>query len=388
MRTLRKANGRSDYPDWRGFQRIPNLADAGQFPFPLAPVSRKVLSNLQWLAMGLFANPTPSAFVRSLPKAELHLHLEGAIEPSTLLEIQQSHGLATSLADVQKLYHYSDFAGFLISFRDITEHLKTPVDYELITYRLMQRLKAENVLHAEVYVSVGVCLFRKQDFAAIFEGLERGRAQGQLDFGTSLLWIFDAVRHFGSAEAQKVAEWAVRYRDRNVVGFGIGGDEKRAGPELFREVYSYCAENGLRLTAHAGETAGPESIWGALNLRAERIGHALTAYQDADLMQELAQRQVPVEVCVTSNIKTGECANLADHPVRRYFDEGLMVTIHTDDPAMFETSLSTEYQLLQENFAFSDDHLRELARNSFEAAFLPAEKKLEFLNLFDAAVAR
>lgn len=337
--------------------------------------------------MGLFANPNPSAFVRSLPKAELHLHLEGAIEPATLLEIQQRHGLTNSLADVQKLYQYSDFGAFLISFRDITEHLKAPADYELITYKLMQRLKAESVLHAEVYISVGVCLFRKQDFEAIFEGLERGRAQGQRDFGVSVLWIFDAVRHFGSPEAQKVAELAVRYKDRNVVGFGIGGDEQRAGPELFREVYSYCAENGLCLTAHAGETAGPDSIWGALNLRAERIGHGLTAYQDPDLMQELAQRQIPVEVCITSNIRTGVCPNLADHPVRRYFDEGLMVTINTDDPALFETSLSKEYQLLQENFAFSDDHLRELARNSFEAAFLPAEKKLEFLNMFDAAVA-
>ncbi len=337
--------------------------------------------------MGLFANPNPSAFVRSLPKAELHLHLEGAIEPATLLEIQQRHGLTNSLADVQKLYQYSDFGAFLICFRDITEHLKSPADYELITYRLMQRLKAESVLHAEVYVSVGVCLFRKQDFEAIFEGLERGRAQGQRDFGVSLLWIFDAVRHFGSAEAQKVAELAVRYRDRNVVAFGIGGDERRAGPELFREVYAFCAENGLRLTAHAGETAGPDSIWGALNLRAERIGHGLTAYQDPDLMQELAQRQIPVEICVTSNVRTGVCPNLADHPVRRYFDEGLMVTINTDDPAMFEASLSQEYQLLQENFAFSEDHLRELARNSFEAAFLPAEKKLEFLNMFDAAVA-
>jgi aminodeoxyfutalosine deaminase len=339
-------------------------------------------------AMGLFANPHPSAFVRSLPKAELHLHLEGAMEPSTLLEIQRDHGLKNStLTDVQKLYQYSDFASFLIAFRDITEHLKTPTDYELITYRLMERLKAENVLHAEVYVSVGVCLYRKQDFAAIFEGLDRGRTLGERDFGVSLLWIFDAVRHFGSAEAQRVAELASRHQDRNVVGFGIGGDEKRAGPELFREVYSYCAEHGLRLTAHAGETAGPESIWGALNLRAERIGHGLTAQQDPDLIQELAQRQVPVEICVTSNVKTGVCANLGDHPVRRYFDEGLMVTVNTDDPAMFGTSLSQEYQLVQENFGFSDEHLRELARNSFEAAFLPAEKKLEFLNMFDAAVA-
>ena len=338
--------------------------------------------------MGLFANPTPSSFVRSLPKAELHLHLEGAIDPETVLQIQLSHGRQdATLAEVQKLYRYSDFAEFLVSFKNITADLKAPSDYELIAYRLMKRLKAENVLHAEVYLSVGVCLYRKQDFAAIFDALEQGRTRGEREFGVSLLWIFDAVRHFGSAEAQRVAELAVHYRDRNVVAFGIGGDEQRAGPELFREVYAYCADHGLRLTAHAGETAGPESIWGALNLRAERIGHALTAQQDHDLLQELAQRQVPVEICVTSNLRTGVCPNLADHPVRRYFDEGLMVTLNTDDPAMFGTSLSREYQLVQENFGFSDEHLRELARNSFEAAFLPAEKKLEFLNLFDAAAA-
>ncbi len=338
--------------------------------------------------MGLFANPRPSAFVRSLPKAELHLHLEGAIEAQTLLEIQRSHGLQdATLAEVERLYQYSDFDGFLVSFKDITAHLKVPEDYELITYRLMERLKAENVLHAEVYVSVGVCLYRKQDFAAIFEALERGRLRGERDFGISLLWIFDAVRHFGSAEAQRVAELAVQYRERNVVGFGIGGDERRAGPELFREVYHYCAEHGLRLTAHAGETTGAESIWGALNLGAERVGHALSAQQDRDLLQELGERQVPVEICVSSNVRTGVCPNVGDHPVRRYFDEGLMVTINTDDPSMFGTTLSGEYQLLQENFGFSDDHLRELARNSFEAAFLPAKKKVEFLNLFDAAAA-
>lgn len=338
--------------------------------------------------MGLFANPTPSAFVLSLPKAELHVHLEGSIDPATLVEIQHSHGLKTAtLAQAEKLYQYSDFGGFLIAFREITEHLKVPADYELIAYRLMERLKAENVLHAEVYISVGVCLFRKQDFAAVFEGLERGRIQGERDFGVSLLWIFDAVRHFGSGEAQRVAELAAQYRDRSVVGFGVGGDERRAGPELFRDVYAYCLDRGLHLTAHAGETTGPESVWGALNLRAERIGHGLTAQQDPDLMQELSQRQVPVEVCVTSNLKTGVCPTLGDHPVKRYFDQGLMVTLNTDDPAMFGTTLSREYQLVQENFGFSDEHLRELARNSFEAAFLPAEKKLEFLNLFDAAVA-
>jgi adenosine deaminase/aminodeoxyfutalosine deaminase len=252
----------------------------------------------------------------------------------------------------------------------------------------MQRLKEENVLHSEVYVSVGVSLWRKQDFAAIFEGLDRGRARGARDFGISLLWIFDAVRQLGVEAAQRVFELAVRYHDREVIGIGIGGDEQKAPPELFRDAYGWAADHGMRLTAHAGETGPPESVWGALNLRAERIGHGLTAFHDPDLVEELAQRQVPVEICLTSNLRTGLCPNLNDHPAKNYFDHGVMITLNSDDPAMFGTSLAREYQIAQQVFGFTDEHLRELARNSFEASFLPAEKKLEFLNLFDAAAAR
>src|SRR5271155_3589877 len=331
----------------------------------------------------------PSRFIVSLPKAELHLHLEGSIEPSTLLELRQRHGMdGASLAAVEHLYNYKDFAGFLSAFKDVTGHLRTAEDYELITYRLMTRLKAQNILHAEVIVSVGVCLWRKQDFAVIFEGLERGRQRGEKDFGVSLLWIFDAVRQFGAEKAQSVLDLAIQFHDRNVIAFGIGGDE-RAGPaEWFAAVYTRGAEHGLHLTAHAGESAGPESIWGALNLKAERIGHGLTAEQDPELIEELAERQVPIEVCVTSNLRTGCCTELAQHPVRRYFDQGLMLTLNSDDPAMFRTSLVEEYALVQEAFGFPDEHLRELARNSFEASFLPAEKKVKFLNLLDSATLR
>jgi len=329
-----------------------------------------------------------SSFIVSLPKAELHLHLEGSIDPPTLLELKKRHGKEGSLAEVEQLYQYQDFSGFLQAFKAVTEDLQTPEDYEFITYRLMEKLKAENVLHAEVYVSVGVCLWRKQDFDAIFLGIERGREHGERDFGVSLLWIFDAVRQFGPDKAQSVAELAVRHKGTAVVGFGIGGDERQAAPELFRDVYAYAADNGLRLTAHAGESAGPGSVWGALNLRAERIGHCLTAVQDSELVDELSTRQVPVEICLTSNLRTGCCRSLAEHPMRDYFDRGVMVTVNTDDPAMFGTSLSREYQLAQDTFGFTDEHLRELARNSFEASFLPPEKKLGFLNLFDAAAAR
>jgi aminodeoxyfutalosine deaminase len=330
----------------------------------------------------------PSSFIRQLPKAELHLHLEGTVEPATLLELRHRHGEKATLAETQSLYQYADFQSFLMAFKEVSAHLRGPDDYELITYRLMQRMKEENILHAEAYVAVGVCLYRKQDFAAIFEGLDRGRARGARDFGVSLLWIFDATRHFGVEAAQQVFELAARYQDRHVVGVGIGGDEVKAPPELFRSVYGYAEDNGLRLTAHAGETGPPESIWGALNLHAERIGHGITAAQDSDLVEELAYRQIPVEICLTSNLRTGVCKAIAEHPAKSYFDQGVMITLNTDDPALFGTNLSREYQLAQDSFGFTDEHLRELARNSFEASFLPPEKKLELLSLFDAAAAR
>jgi aminodeoxyfutalosine deaminase len=329
-----------------------------------------------------------SAFINSLPKAELHLHLEGSVSAETLVELRKRHGKQSTLAQAESLYQYRDFNGFLMAFKTLTEDLQTPEDYELITYRLLEQLKAENVLHAEIYVSVGVCLWRKQDFDAIFEGLDRGRLRGERDFGVSVLWIFDAVRQFGPGAAQDVFELAARYHDRNVIGVGIGGDEQKAPPELFREAYAYAANQGLRLTAHAGENAGPESIWGALNFGAERIGHGLTASQDPELVEELARRQIPVEICLTSNLRTGCCGKISEHPVRRYFDQGLMITLNTDDPAMFGTSLTREYELAQTEFGFTDEHLRELARNSFEASFLPAEKKVQFLNLLDSVTVR
>ncbi|MCU1283720.1 MAG: adenosine deaminase [Acidobacteriales bacterium] len=356
---------------------------------------------------GLFFNVSP--FIRALPKAELHLHLEGTVSPQTLSELSRKHntpmpvennryainpdsGSELTVADVERLYEYTDFQGFLMAFKAVTERLRTPEDYELITYRMLQQLRDENVFHAEAFVSVGVIHWRGQEFEHIFEGLERGRITGERDFGVSLLWIFDAVRNFGADEAYKVADEAVAYRERqlaetgksSVVGIGIGGDELRGAPELFRNTYRYAANHDLRLTAHAGENAGPGSIWGALNIGAERLGHGLNAFQDAELIEHLAEKQIPVEVCISSNLRTGCCKRIEDHPVKKMFDAGVMITLNTDDPAMFGTSLNKEYQLAQDVFGFSDEQLREIARNSFEASFLGAEEKVGFLDLLDA----
>jgi len=295
-------------------------------------------------------------------------------------------GRVLTVDDARAIYKYSDFGGFLLAFKAVTERMRDPEDYELVTYEMMRQLHEQGVVHAEVFVSVGVVHWRGHRFEPLFEGMESGRKRGERDFAVSVFWIFDAVRHFGPDEAQIVVDTALKLRDRNVVGIGIGGDEKRASPELFRDVYRYAAEQGLRLTAHAGESVGPESIWSAINdLHAERIGHGLHAWQDAELVRELGRRRVAIEACISSNVMTGCCMSLEQHPVRRYFDAGLLVTLNTDDPAMFHTTLTREYQIAQDVFGFSDDELKQLARNSFMASFLPQEKKTEYLARLEAA---
>ncbi len=310
------------------------------------------------------SNPTtddysPSDFIRSLPKAELHLHLEGTVDPATLAELSRRHPTPlsttndryTNIADsgrvfteeeARELYQYKNFTGFLLAFKAVTERLRTADDYELVTYRMMQKLHAQNVLHAEVYVSVGVIHWRGGEFAPLFEGLERGRQCGERDFGMSLYWIFDAVRHFGPRRAGLVLDEAIALRKNcdSIVGIGLGGDERRAPPELFRDVYARAASEGLRTTVHAGETVGPESVWTALReLKADRIGHGLRAADDPALASYLAETQVPVEVCISSNVLTGCCASVEQHPLRKLFDAGVLVTLNTDDPDMFRTSI-------------------------------------------------
>jgi aminodeoxyfutalosine deaminase len=338
-------------------------------------------------------------WIRRLPKAELHLHLEGTIEPATLVELSQRHDralgrLPLTMDEAKFLYRYKDFSGFMLAFKAVTERLRTPEDYELITYRMLERLAGQGVVHAEVYVSVGVIYYwRRVECDAdplfvdrIFAGMERGRQQGERDFGVSLYWLFDAVRHFGTQEAARVFHKAEELRRTapSIVGIGIGGDERRTGSEPFRELYAEARDSGLHLTAHAGETVGPEGIWSALNIGAERLGHVLSAVEDRELLDVLAERQVPLEICISSNLRTGCCSTPDRHPVRRYFDAGLMVTLNSDDPAMFESDLEMEYQLAQREFEFTDEHLRELAANSIEASFLEPTRKVALLRQIES----
>ena len=323
------------------------------------------------------------SWIRGLPKAELHLHLEGTITPETLVELSQHHDAEPLTLDAARdLYRYEDFTGFLMAFKAVSGRLRSPEDYELITYRMVAALAAQGIVHAEVYVSVGVVYYwRHVEFEPLFAGMERGRMRGEQDFGITVAWIFDAVRHFGPEEAARVFQKAAELKQQtpSVVGIGIGGDERRTGAEPFRELYAEARSHGLHLTAHAGETVGPAGIWSALNIGAERIGHVLSAVQDPELVEALATKQVPVEICITSNLRTGSCARPEDHPVREYFENGLMVTLNSDDPALFGSDLCGEYWLAHTQFDLTLEHLRELAGNSIEASFLPSHRKLDLL---------
>ncbi len=328
-------------------------------------------------------SPAVRTWLRGLPKAELHLHLEGSITPGTLVELSRTYDpVPLTPEQAATVYAYHDFPSFLMSFKAVTQRLHTPADYETITYNMVRDLAAQGIRHAEVYLSLGILYrFARLDVDAVMEAAERGRLRAEQDFDTTVLWLVDAVRHFGVEEAQRAFRKAATLQTHmpSVVGIGIGGDEAGGPAQAFHEVYAEAKAAGLHLTCHAGESTGPESIWGALNIGAERIGHALSAQGDPELIEVLAQRQIPLELNMTSNVRTGCCPALEEHPVRRYFEEGLMVTLNSDDPPFFGANLLDEYELAHREFAFSLEQMREFAANSFEASFLPPERKLKLL---------
>jgi adenosine deaminase/aminodeoxyfutalosine deaminase len=329
-------------------------------------------------------------FIRSLPKAELHLHLEGTVTPATLVELSARHDAQPiSLAKAEPLYRFTDFTGFLLAFKAVCGQLIGPDDYELAGWRMMQHLAEQGVVHAEVFVSVGVIYHWGNDsqaFEPIFAGLERARERAARELGLSLYWIFDAVRHFPVEEAERVFLKAAEMHSRHpsIVGVGLGGDERLTGSEPFRALYAQAREAGLRLTNHAGETTGPEAIREALSIGSERIGHALSAVRDFYLLQDMKDRGTPLELNPTSNVRTGVCAAFAEHPLRRYFDAGLLVTVNSDDPAFFGSDLANEYLLAHTQQRFSRDELRQLASNSIRASFLPDLEKESWLSRIDS----
>jgi aminodeoxyfutalosine deaminase len=330
--------------------------------------------------------------VDSLPKAEIHLHLEGSIRPETAVELAARHEVEITREAVAARYNYSNFGGFIEAFKWVTSFLREPDDYRLIMLRLGEELIRQNVVYAEITISTGVMLRRMQNVQANFEAI--------VETATSVpfrrlrtAFIFDAARQWGAEAAMEVARWATKLQKTGVIAFGMGGDELAFPAANFRPAFDYARNEGLRVVCHAGEIGGPESVRDAVEiLGAERIGHGIAIMRDPVLAESFANRKVILENCLSSNLCTGALAKqtekpeaaLADHPLAKFLTQGLAVTLSTDDPAMFDTDLLTEYSKAA-SLGLSDQQLLSLAEQSFSAAFLPPLDKRKYLDDFRAA---
>ncbi len=336
-------------------------------------------------------NPLPS-IIAGLPKAELHLHLEGSIRPDVAVELAARHGVTLTREEVLARYNYSDFMGFIETFKWITSFLRTPDDYALITRHLAEELLRQNVVYAEITISAGVMLRRMQNVEANFQAI-RETAQSVPFSRLRTAWIFDVARQFGAEAAMEVARWASKLHTSGVIAFGMGGDELSGSTVSFRPAFDLARGDGLRTVCHAGEIGGPESVREAVEiLGAERIGHGISVMHDPALAESLITRRVVLENCPTSNLCTGALAKqtgkpdatLRDHPLPKFMQQGLLVTLSTDDPGLFHTELLREYSLV-ESLGLSKKQMLDLAENSINAAFLPPMDKRELLENFRAS---
>ncbi|MGH9327081.1 MAG: adenosine deaminase [Terriglobia bacterium] len=332
------------------------------------------------------------SFIHRLPKAELHLHLEGSIEPETLRELTRIKGrlqqeAESCIRDQESCrFRYGSHQEFLRRFKLVSLLLESPDDYALATSKLAERLAQQNVRYAEVTLSAGVILWKKQPLGEIFKAILEATRDSEARLPLRIQWIFDAVRQFGAEHAREVLQETRPFLNGDVVAFGIGGDERAGPPEIFEGVYREARELGLRLTAHAGETAGPESIRKSVEiLSAERIGHGLTAARDQKLMELLRERGIALEVCLTSNVSTGLISEPGNHPLRSFVESGVTVTLNSDDPAMFGTSLERELLIAAMTFSLSHAELRGICRNAIQVAFIAGGDKQRLLAEFDGA---
>jgi aminodeoxyfutalosine deaminase len=321
--------------------------------------------------------------VKSLSKAELHLHLEGSIQPRTVCALAARHRVEISEEEVLQRYAYQDFLGFLEAFKWVTSFLREPQDYAVITRDLGEHLLSQNIVYAEVTTSIGVMLLRKQSPEANFEAI-LGAAENFIPRGLRMSWIFDAVRQFGPAAAVRVLTAAQSCACPAIVAFGIGGDELSVATAQFRPVYDKAAELGLHRLIHAGEVGGPEKIREAVELLGvERIGHGIAAVHDAALMDLLAERRIALEICPQSNLRTGALAlqvrrphaSIQDHPLPKLFRHGIPIALSTDDPAMFHTDLLAEYENAG-GMGLTEAELLVLIQMSFDHAFTDEQAKV------------
>ncbi len=334
---------------------------------------------------------TLTEFARRMPKAELHVHLEGAIRPATLLELARRNAVSLPVHDEHELaefYHFRDFAHFVEVYLQTTACLQTPDDYRLVAYRFGRDCAEQNVRYAEVFFTIASnTRLTGLRWETILEALNQGRAQANAEFGVDWRWMLDISREKPETQ-DSVVDIALAARPLGVVALGLGGPEAEYPAELFQRAFERARRADLARVPHAGEMAGPESVWAALRLlHADRIGHGVRAVESPQLVEHLRLMQIPLDICPTSNIRLGVYSNYQEHPLRRLWDAGLLITIGSDDPPMFGTDLSHEYEILADKFGFDRAELERVSLNAVRCSLLPEAEKVRLAAAFEAEFA-
>jgi len=319
--------------------------------------------------------------IRHMPKVELHVHLEGSIGPDAAFALFERNHLtppAATVDDLAKELAFRDFDHFLRLYLTIQDAIRTPEDIAFVVYKFAEDRAAQNIIYSEVTFTPYTHVWQNKGLAPedLIAGLEEGRRQAREAFGVTLQWVLDIPRGLPEPAASWTTDWAIAWQDRGVVALGLGGPEAGYPPEPFAEAFSRARAAGLRSAPHAGEMAGPDSVWGAIHaLAADRIGHGIRAVEDPLLLTYLRQHQIPLEVNPTSNVCLKVYPSLAHHPFPHLWRMGLYLTVNSDDPPLFNTTLTEEFLRLADTFNLAWDDIRRLVLNAAHATFLPTNDK-------------
>lgn len=319
--------------------------------------------------------------ILNIPKAELHIHIEAVITLNSVKKLYKKRfNEPMSKEEQTSLFAYEDLNGFIQSFLKIQDLVTSEQDFDLIFDDLKKYLVNNGITYCEAFFAPTAFLKKGFDYGKMVEIFHKNIAAIKEETGIIIKLLMDVSRTFGIENAMKNYNLLKQFPCEDIIGIGLGGAEQKGPAADFEEVYKLALKEGYKAVAHAGEDVGPKSIWDALDiLGAQRIGHGITAIQDEKLMDALKERQIPVEVCITSNTFTKAVVKKAsEHPIRTFYDKGMLVTINTDDPVFFKTTLVDEFWICYKELNFTMDEIKQLIKNSFNASFLSDKEKAEW----------
>ncbi len=327
-------------------------------------------------------------FIAGLPKAELHVHHVGSASPRIVAELASRHGDSPVPPEPEKLagyFAFTDFAHFIEVYLSVVDLVRTPEDVRMLTYEVARDMTSQQIRYAELTCTPYTSMIRGVPAEAFCEAIEDARVAAERDFGLVLRWCFDIPGELGLPAAAETARIACELQPAALVSFGLGGPEVGVPRGQFKPFFDQARAAGLHSVPHAGETTGPETIWAALrDLGAERIGHGTSATQDLGLVEHLVNAGIALEVCPTSNVATGAVPSLAEHPINAMHEAGVVVTVNSDDPPMFGTSLNQEYAVAADLLGLNENGVADLARTAVRASFAGADVKQRLLSEIDA----